>query len=349
MTEMATLKEIAQAAGVSMTTVSNVINGNKSRVSADTVARIQALIDEMGYVPNQAARSLAQRESQIVAIIVQAYDGENIFRNPYTAEYVGALTVELYRNGYYPLIRFTDDFSDVEKDLRGWNVAGAIFNGSFSRHLQHIKSLTTVPCVFTDCYFRIPGVNHVGVDDDTGGQMAGEYLAQMGHRRLAFVANCIEESDVDQHRLQGFRTGLAAHGIQLDDSHVLSTPMALFNLSQSVSLRELLRRPDAPTAFFCTSDRVAVQLIQALTQLEYRIPDEISVLGFDNLPIAEMCHPPLTTLAQDINQKARLVVDMLVRHVRCKTLAPERTLLGVSLVERGSVRRLGDTSPVDSH
>lgn len=339
---MATLKEIAQAAGVSMTTVSNVINGNRNRVSADTVARIRQLIDQMGYVPNQAARSLAQRGSQIVAIIVQAYDGENIFRNPYTAEYVGALTVELYRNGYYPLIRFTDDFSDVEKDLRGWNVAGAIFNGSFSRHLQRIKSLTMVPCVFTDCYFRIPGVNHVGVDDDTGGRMAGEYLARMGHRRLAFVANCLEESDVDQHRLAGFRAGLSEYGICLEDQNVLSIPMAQFNLRQSLCLRELLQRDAPPTAFFCTSDRVAVQLVQVLTQMQYRIPEDISVLGFDNLPLAEMCHPQLTTLAQDINQKAHLVVDMLVRHIQCKTLAPERTLLGVSLVERGSVRRMQD-------
>lgn len=337
---MATLKEIAQAAGVSMTTVSNVINGNKNKVSADTVERIQSLIQQMGYVPNQAARSLAQRESQIVAVIVQAYDGENIFRNPYTAEYVGALTVELYRNGYYPLIRFTDDFSDVEKDLRGWNVAGVIFNGSFSRHLQRIKSLTTVPCVFTDCYFRLPGVNHVGVDDETGGQMAGEYLAQMGHRRLGFVANCIEESDVDQHRLQGFRAGLKAHGIDLPDAHVISTPMALFNFTNSDSLQAMLEKPDAPTAFFCTSDRVAVQLMQALAHLNYRVPEDISVLGFDNLSIAEICSPPLTTLAQDIGQKAHLVVDMLIRHIQQKNLPPERTLLGVWMVERQSVRRI---------
>ena len=90
---MTTLKEIAQAAGVSMTTVSNVINGKLNRVSADTVERIQALISQSGYVPNQAARSLAQRESRVVAIIVQASENENIFRNPYAAEYVGALTV----------------------------------------------------------------------------------------------------------------------------------------------------------------------------------------------------------------------------------------------------------------
>lgn len=332
---MATLKEIAQAAGVSLTTVSNVVNGNYHRVSSDTVERIQSLIRQSGYVPNQAARSLAQRESRIIAVIVQAIENENIFRNPYTAEYVGALTVELYKNGYFPLIRYTDDYRDVEGDLRGWNVAGAIFSGAYSRHLKNIKSLTTMPTVFTDCYFRIPGINHVGVDDEAGGQMAAEYLAGMGHRRMAFVANSIEESEVDQHRLLGFRAELADRGITLPDQCVIPTPANIYNPQ---NLQELMRR-DAPSAIFCTSDRVAAQLVQALHLLGYRVPEDVSVLGFDNLPLAELTHPPLSTLAQDINQKAKLVVDMLMRHIRQKDLPPERTLLGVWLVERSSVRR----------
>ena len=329
-----TLKEIAQAAGVSMTTVSNVINGNLHRVSPETVERIRKIIQESGYVPNQAARSLAQRESRFVAIIIQAIPNENIFRNPYTAEYVGALTIHLYQQGYYPLIRFTDDYRDVEADLRGWNVAGAIFSGTFPQHLKNIKSLTTVPTVFTDCYFRIPGTNHVGVDDVMGGQMAGEYMAKKGHQRLAFIANSIEESDVDQHRLLGFREGLAAHQIDLADDFVLPTPASVYNPDL---LSELMKRPDAPTAIFCASDRVAAQLLQTLDHLHYRVPEDVSVMGFDNLPIAELTHPPLTTLAQDIDQKATLVVDMLVRHIRQKELPPERTLLGVWLVERKSV------------
>ena len=335
---MTTLKEIAQAAGVSMTTVSNVINGKLNRVSADTVERIQALISQSGYVPNQAARSLAQRESRVVAIIVQANDNENIFRNPYAAEYVGALTVELHRSGYYPLIRFSDDYRDVEADLRGWNVAGAIFSGTFSRHLQSIHSLKTVPTVLTDCYFRLPGVNHVGVDDDAGGQMAGDYLARMGHRRVALMTNNLQDSEVDQHRLAGFRAGLMAHGITLEERCVFPQPIGPESIGQ---LTSLLRSPDGPTAIFCTADRIAAQLMQLLSAEGFRVPEDVSVLGFDNLPMAEITHPPLTTLAQDIDQKARLVVDMLLRHIRQDTLAPERTLLGVWLIERQSVRRVG--------
>lgn len=339
---MITLKEIAQEAGVSTTTVSNVLNGNSSRVSADTAERIQAIMKRSGYVPNQAARSLAQRESHVVAIIVQASPGENIFRNPYTAEYVGALTLELQQNGYYPLIRFSDNYKEIDADLRGWNVAGVIFSGAYNRHLHTLKSLTDIPTVFTDCYVRIPGANHVGMDDDAGGQIAGEYLIHMGHRHVGFLGNNVDESDVDRHRLDGFRTGLAEGGIELREEFILHRREELFPPD---SLRQLMARPDHPTAFFCTSDQAAVQLMQALSRLGLRVPDDVSVIGFDDLPLATMVQPALTTLSQDISQKAHLVVEMLLRHIRQRGLAPERTLLGTCLVERQSVPRLEPAEP----
>lgn len=195
-----------------------------------------------------------------------------------------------------------------------------------------------MPTVLTDCYFRLPGVNHVGVDDDGGGQMAGDYLARMGHRRVALVTNNLQDSEVDQHRLAGFRAGLAAHGITLEERCVFPQPIGPESIGQ---LTSLLRSPDGPTAIFCTADRIAAQLMQLLSAEGFRVPEDVSVLGFDNLPMAEITHPPLTTLAQDIDQKARLVVDMLLRHIRQDTLAPERTLLGVWLIERQSVRRVG--------
>ena len=332
---MITLKEIAQEAGVSTTTVSNVLNGNSSRVSADTAERIQTIMKRSGYVPNQAARSLAQRESHVVAIIVQASPGENIFRNPYTAEYVGALTLELQQNGYYPLIRFSDNYKEIDADLRGWNVAGVIFSGAYNRHLHTLKSLTDIPTVFTDCYVRIPGANHVGMDDDAGGQIAGEYLIHMGHRHVGFLGNNVDESDVDRHRLDGFRTGLAEGGIELREEFILHRREELFPPD---SLRQLMARPDHPTAFFCTSDQAAVQLMQALSRLGLRVPEDV-------LPLATMVQPALTTLSQDISQKAHLVVEMLLRHIRQRGLAPERTLLGTCLVERQSVRRLEPAEP----
>ena len=334
---MTTLKEIARAAGVSATTVSNVINGNYRRVSAETVETIQRLIRESGYIPNQVARSLAQRGSRFIAIVVQAGENENAFLNPYNAMYVGALTRSLYRHGYYPLLRFTDDFYAVENDLRGWNVAGALFNGSYNRHLQHIESLAPIPCVFTDCYFELPGVSHVRLDDEAGGRIAGDYLADMGHRRIAFVGSALEDSDVDKHRLVGFLQSLSEHGIDLPEAWIL--PSADFD-GQREKLDAMLRNPEGPTAFFCCADVTGIALIHQATSRGLRVPEDISVLGFDDLAPASLASPPLTTIGQDLNQKAALAVDMLVRHIVDKALEPERTVIGVRLVERESVARI---------
>lgn len=335
---MATLKEIASAAGVSTATVSNVINGNHKRVSEETVARIQALIHELGYVPNQAARSLAQRESRFIAIIVQSSSpDENVFLNPYNSAYIGALTINLYKKGFFPLIRITDDFRTVEQDIRGWNVAGALFNGSFSRHLKNIESLASIPCVFTDCYFDLPGINHVQLDDKAGGRIAGDYLFQMGHRRIAFIANALEDSDVDKQRLLGLRDALGRHSLTVPDRWVLPSG----NIgAQRDRLSDMLLSPDGPTVYFCSADKIAVELMDMIRVLGLRIPEDISVLGFDNLPLDVIAVPRLTTIAQDIDQKAMVSVDLLVRHIENKTLSPERVILGVSLVERESVRQL---------
>ena len=332
---MATLKEIAQAAGVSMATVSNVINGNHRKVSSDTVEHVQNVIRQMGYVPNQAARSLAQRESRFIAVISQAEKGDNILASPYNAYFIGELTMDLHEKGYYPLIRFTNDFQAIDQDLRGWNVAGAIFNGSFNRYLKQIKALPAIPIVFTDCYCRVPGINHVGVDDEMGGQIAGEYLVNMGHRNIAFVANALEDSEVDQQRLKGFRSSLEAHQTVLHDDLVFSYPSA----AEPEALKRLMASSHAPTAFFCTSDKGAMWIYHVLSELSFRIPEDISVVGFDDLPGAKLFNPPLTTIRQDVDQKAHLVVDMLCRHIKDKTLPPERTIIGVNLVERRSVKK----------
>lgn len=334
---MITLKEIAQEAGVSMTTVSNVINGNTGRVSEATIERIQEIIRRSGYVPNQAARSLAQRESHIVAIIAQCPEGENMFRNPYMAEFIGDVTIELQRRGYYPLLRFTDDYRDVERNLLGWNVAGAVLCGAFDRNLQHIKGLSSVPAVLTDSYFPIPSMNYVCVDDLAGGRIAAQYLLKMGHRHLAFIGNCIEESSVDQLRLQGFTEELTANGVSLEPRNVLTVPAPE---RQDAMLHALLDRPDAPTALFCTADRVAAQLMLLLAGQGRHVPQDVSVMGFDDLPLARMTQPPLTTLGQDVAGKARATVEMLVRHIRDKSAPAERIQQDVWLVERGTVRRI---------
>lgn len=330
----ATLKQIARAAGVSVTTVSNVINGNLKRVSGETADRVRAIIEQADYIPNQAARALAQRESRLIVVNLQAHGEENVLNNPYSSLFIGALTVRLHTHDYYPLLRFTDDFQTVESDIRGWNAAGAIFSGTFDRYLRQIKSLTTVPCVLTDCYYDIPGVNHVGVDDRAGGRAAAEFLRGKGHSRVGFIANSPDESPVERERLAGFREVMP-----LPDSLVL--PSSDLRLHGGMLL-SWLASGNRPTAMFCASDLIALHVIRYLNAHGFNVPEDISVVGFDDLPLATMFIPRLTTVAQDVEQKAWAVADMLVRHIRDKSLPPECVTLGVRLVERESVAPRGE-------
>ena len=169
----------------------------------------------------------------------------------------------------------------------------------------------------------------------------GDYNAGL-HRRAVALAGHVHDaaarlSENVQAGVRRLGACLAEGGVELDDDFILHNREALF---PPEPLRKIMALPDRPTAFFCTSDQAAVQLMQAFSQLGFRVPDDVSVLGFDDLPLATQVQPALTTLAQDISQKAHLVVDMLLRHIRQRALAPERTLLGTWLVERQSVRRL---------
>lgn len=332
---MANLKDIADAAGVSITTVSNVIHGNYRRVSEKKVEEIKQLITRFGYIPNQAAQTLARRGSRVVAVIAGGNENENIFLNPYNAAYFGALAMHLYQNNYYPLVRVSSDVKTIEQDIRGWNVAGVMFNGLFMRRLNQIHSLSGFPAIFTDGYCDLPEISQVRIDDAAGGRLAADYLIEMGHRCIGFIGTALKESEAEQARLNGFRSSLTAHGTALAEDWIFPawTPERISSLFLS---------SHRPTAFFCSSDLAAVRMIQLLHSLGLRVPDDVSLVGFDDLPIAAISSPRLSTIAQNIDEKARLSVEMLLRHINNRMLPPEQIVLGVQLVRRDSVRQLSE-------
>ena len=332
---MANLKDIADAAGVSITTVSNVIHGNYKRVSEKKVEEIKQLISRFGYVPNQAAQTLARRGSRVVAVIAGENENENIFLNPYNAAYFGALAMHLYKNNYYTLVRVSSDVKTIEQDIRGWNVAGVMVSGSFMHSLNQIHSLSSLPAIFTDGYYNLPEINHVRIDDEAGGRLAADYLIEMGHRRIGFIGTALEYSDEEQARLNGFRSSLSSHGIALAENRI-------FPAWKPEMIRSLLLSVQRPTAFFCSSDVAAVQMIQQLHSIGLRVPDDVSLVGFDDLPIAAIFSPRLSTIAQNIDEKARLSVEMLLRHINNRMLPPEQIVLGVQLIRRDSVRQLSE-------
>ncbi|MDL2206575.1 LacI family transcriptional regulator [Eubacteriales bacterium OttesenSCG-928-N13] len=332
---IATLKDIASRAGVSITTVSNVVNGNYNRVSPSNVKRIQALIEECHYVPNQSARSLTNKSTNMIGIIIQSEYMTNSLTDSYVGEFVGSVVLHLQRLGYDSLIRMTNDYVDINRSLRKWNLAGAIFTGTYDRYIRDLAEDTRIPFIFTDSYSSSRRINNVGVDDFRGGVLAAEHLLKMGHRRIAFIAPGLHKSEVDEQRKNGFLSALGRFGLKENGDYLMPTS------DSGMEMAEMLMDMSPPvTAAFVTADRAAIRLIDALKELGKRVPDDYSIVGFDNIELGQYATPPLTTVAQAIQRKAKVAVDILVRHIENPYAPPENILIDVSLLERGSVRRL---------
>lgn len=331
---MITLKDIAKQAGVSVMTVSRVINGNKSKVSEETSRKIMEIIKSTGYVPNSSARSLSSKKSHIISIIIR---GEgNCLGDAYFSTMFGNVTYQVQMNDYHIMINFVDDYKDITKLLHTWNADGAIFIGTFDKDILQIKEDNQIPLIFTDSYSSVRQITNVGIDDYKGGVLAAKHFIELGHRSFAFLCYSLDftSSGVIEHRLKGFKDTIENAGLTLKPEHILAT-------DQHISLTEkIVNFKDPVTAIFATSDMLAIDLIEEMKTMGLRVPEDYSVIGFDDLPISHYVTPKLTTISQDINKKALLASDILFRHISDHSLPAESIVLDVNLVERESVIKL---------
>ena len=194
---MVTLKDIAREAGVSVMTVSRVVNGQLSKVSEENIKKIQEIIKKRGYVPNSTARSLSAKASNIISVIVQGSGNELI--NPYNATMVGEIVPYVQEKGYYLMLHFIDNYDDITQRLRAWNARGAIFIGTFDHDVKKIQQDNRIPLVFTDSYSSVRQIINIGIDDYKGGVLAAKHFINKGH--CSFVIGRTLTSGVIQQRL----------------------------------------------------------------------------------------------------------------------------------------------------
>lgn len=337
---MVTLKDIAREAGVSVMTVSNIVNGNYSKVSKEKAEQIQKIIGRMGYVPNASARSLAKNKTNIIAVIMRGEENENPMLNPYYSAVVGATIQKIQQRGYYTMVNIMKSRQDIVQSLRTWNVDGAIFLGLFDDEIEAMYSVCDVPMVFVDSYSNVRQLSNIGIDDFKGGQLAANYFISHGHRNIAFIGPTMKYNGVIRHRFDGFRTTLELAGINIEPEHIFEIesdvrPEALFSLGKHIASIK-----DEFSAIFITSDQIASYVVQGLVSEGVSIPNEMSVIGFDNLEICRQISPQLTTIAQNLDQKAHFAVSSLFQRLEDPALPVQSMVLDVELVERGSVASL---------
>lgn len=332
---MVTLKDIAQEAGVSVMTVSRVVNHKYSEVSDENITRIKAIIERLGYVPDSSARSLSSKASKIVSIIVQGDTKSPC--SAYTTSMLTALVQGIQARGYHAMPHFIENYSDVATYLRTWKAEGAVFLGTFDENIRQIQTDNPIPLVFTDSYSSVRQISNVGIDDYKGGVLAAEYFLKHGHRDIAFMSPYLKESQLNQQRFEGFSDTLRRAGYPLTPDRIFDMEYNQ-NFEQSVDTLCHLTQP--VTAIFAASDDCAVDLLRLLKKKGYRIPEDYSIIGFDNLPVCQYTTPALTTIAQNIWQKAQYALDTLFNHLKDSSLPTQSLVLNVELIERESVYQI---------
>ena len=331
------IKDVAREAGVSTTTVSYVLNQTATQtISPETTQRVWDAVRTLNYVPNLNARSLTSRRTNLIGVVIpQTEPGkEFMFSNPFYGELLSAIEFTARENGYHLLLSGPEPDQSYVHIARNRSVDGVIIVGSYpSQSLSELHQLS-VPVVLVDTYVKDPVFHTIGIDDREGGLLATRYLIARGHRNIAFVSGSVSDQGVIQKRFLGYLDALHQAGLPFTEQHLYLGTVS-FEFAQSVPL-EMERRGNRETAAFATADILGMGLVKGLRRLGRHVPQDLSIVGFDDLDLACMSDPSLTTVHQDIAAKGRCAVQMILDAVAGDTQKQER-ILPIQLMERESV------------
>lgn len=325
---MPTIKDVAKRAGVAPSTVSHFLTG-RAPVSETTAARIKAAIDELGYRPNLTARNLRLSRTHTIGLVVA-----NI-ANPFFAEIVRAIGHACQRLGYSLLLSDSDEDGEREagllQNLLQQRIDGLLVIHTGRRNdYARLTAGAPLPVVFVDR--EVAGRSFVVTDNHLGGVLAARHLWGLGHRRIGVLAGDPHVENVAQ-RLAGFKEELAAHGVPLGDRDLIAGSQTL---ATGRDVEFLLRRPDPPTAIFATNDIIALGAWRRLLELGRRVPEDISLVGYDNIEMTQWTLPPLTTVGQDKEELGRRAVRALIDAQAGADREPETILVPPQLIVRRS-------------
>jgi len=336
---MATLKDIAKAVGVSCTTVSNVIHGKPGRVSAETIIKINNSIKDLGYVPNMSARSLVSSSSKVIGVINHIVTGNNrnFMEDPFHSVFIGAIESTLRENGYYLMLRTVETSQDLNFFLRNWNVDGLILTGIYEDDFYNALDKLNIPIVLIDSYVSNPNICNVGLEDLNGGYIATKYLIDHGHTSIAFASPFINYNGVVSERFDGYKKALAEANIKFNDELVFQQEL---DTNTTIELGKSLAKRNDFTAIFATADILAAGIITGLKQAGRRVPEDISIIGFDDINLCNLVSPALTTIHQDAHLKGKLAVNYMIDKLEKIYITKRETILPVRLIERDSVKTI---------
>jgi DNA-binding LacI/PurR family transcriptional regulator len=328
------LKDIARRAGVSVATVSNVVNGYRP-VGEATRERVRQAIDELGYSPNLSARHLRHGRTGTIALAIPELN------NPYFAELAEATIREAAKHGYIVLLDHTDGDRDkellVSQGFRAQIIDGLILSPVQLDRRDVLERTSETPMVLVgERVYDVP-YDHIAIDNAAASATAMQHLIDGGRRRIAYIgAQADANREPAQLRLLGYRTALQAAGLAYDPQLVVTT--AHFGRSDGAAgLRQLMALREPPDAVFAYNDLIAIGALRAACELGITVPDDIAVVGFDDIEEGRYSNPTLTTISPDKETiGTRAVTSLIGRLDGSRKDQPEEIQVPFALVPRES-------------
>lgn len=311
-----TIKDIAKICGVGVSTVSRAIN-NHPDINPATKAKILETIKEYGYVPNDSARNLKRVDAKAIAVLAKG------IANPFFTNMIAIIEQECKRKGYameLSHIEFDEDEVDVaQKVVKEKRLRGIIFlGGYFSRSEEKLKKLN-VPFVFSTAG-GIPenisknSYSNIGVDDRLESERMVDYLIGLGHKRIAIIVAEVYEECIGRLRLEGYFDALRKNGIEIDDKliFVADDEIDHFSIENGyITAKRLIESGEKFSAVYAMSDTLAIGASRALYEAGYRVPEDVSVAGYDGIDIGNYITPRLTTMRQPVEDMAKATIKLL--------------------------------------
>ncbi|MGN1025117.1 MAG: LacI family DNA-binding transcriptional regulator [Faecousia sp.] len=329
------IRDIAEELGLSTATVSNVIHGKTGKISDETVKRVQALLEERKYIPSMAGILLAQNASKIIGVFIndhEKYEGHTL-DDVFIASALNDLSTEIEARGQFMMVKKAKNPEEILQFASMWNMDGLVVIGFCQQDYMYLRNHMRIPFVVYDGFCdKTERIVNITIDNFDGGLQVGKYLKTAGHQQALCVSDNM--TGVDRERIEGFKKGFGA-----GNTGVMLVPMR--KKDRWAYYRGELERFHQASAVFAVSDYYAIDLIHFLNEHGLVVPKDISVAGFDDIPMCEMISPTLTTVKQDGALRAKLAIEKL-HELRENRDAGATVTLPVRLIRRAS------TAPVQA-
>ena len=331
------IADIAEELGLSTATVSNVLHGKTQKVSDRTVQRVQALLEERQYIPSMAGILLAQNTSRIIGIVVndhEKYEGHTL-EDVFISSTLNYLSEEIEKSGQFMMVKKTTDPEEIIRFASMWNLDGLVLIGFCDQDYKYLRNHMRIPFVVYDGYLeQAEGICNITLDNYDGGFQVGSYFRECGHRRVLCVSD--NEICVDKERYDGFVAGFGGRNADWMLIPMQKNRRRQFYLDHLEIIRTY-------SAVFAVSDYYAIDLMHFMMEQGIRVPEEIAIAGFDDIPMCERVLPALTSVRQDGAARARIAMEKL-RELKAKTETDLTVMLPVTLIRRQSTEGNADKS-----